>query len=624
MGRIFTIAVPYLAGLLLTIGLSAYGCGDSATVNPVVELASLTVTPGTLQPSFSGATTQYTVDLANSVTSVTVTAQPAVAGDSVAINGEATTSRAITLDAAGTTTPVNIVVSESGTNSRTYTVLLKRAGLAGNTSLQNLTVSPGTPPLEFNENTLNYTVSVLNSVNTVTVTPTLQDPAATMTVNGQPATSGQARTIPLNPAGQSTNITILVKAQNQTEKPYTITVSRGVSNNNNLQGLTLSPGTLSFRTNDTSYTVNVASNATSVVVTPRLQDTTANMTVNGQATNSGQARTIQLGAPGSNTPLFIIVTAQNGTQKTYTVGVIRAALGGNNDLQRLTVSPGSLNPGFSANRTSYTVNVDGRVDSLTVTAAPDDTTASMTIHGQGTQSRSIPLPEGPSSTEIQVIVTAPNGIQKTYLMTVNRAALSADNNLSALTVTPGTLVPAFDSDQLTYAVEVATDISSVALSATKSDSNAVLSGGVSNQGQAPIQLDGPGTSKNVSIAVTAPNGDSKTYTITVTRLAPSTDSNLSNLTVSAGSLNPSFAAGIPTYTVNVSGTVDRITVSATKSDPEATMSALGATIARAGAPTGSVTVPLGLGTSTAIAITVTAEDRVSAKTYTITVTRPSR
>ena len=90
-----------------------------------------------------------------------------------------------------------------------------------------------------------------------------------MTVNGQPGASGQARTITLNSAGQSTTITILVKAQNQTEKPYTITVSRGVSKYSNLQSLTLLPGTLSFKPNDTSYSVNVASNLTSVLVTPR-------------------------------------------------------------------------------------------------------------------------------------------------------------------------------------------------------------------------------------------------------------------------------------------------------------------------------------------------------------------
>ena len=104
MGRTFTAAAPYVTTLLiLTIGLSVDGCSDSASVNPVVELASLTVRPGTLQPSFSGATTEYTVDLANNIPGVTVTAQPAVAGDSVTIDGEATTSRSIPLGAAGET-----------------------------------------------------------------------------------------------------------------------------------------------------------------------------------------------------------------------------------------------------------------------------------------------------------------------------------------------------------------------------------------------------------------------------------------------------------------------------------------------------------------------------------------
>ncbi|NJL16390.1 MAG: cadherin-like beta sandwich domain-containing protein [Nitrospira sp.] len=99
--------------------MGAYGCADSATVNPVVELASLTVTPGTLQPTFNRSTTQYSVDLTSNIASVTITAQPAVAGDTVKINGVTTMSRVITLGAEGSTTSVNIVVSESDSNSRT-------------------------------------------------------------------------------------------------------------------------------------------------------------------------------------------------------------------------------------------------------------------------------------------------------------------------------------------------------------------------------------------------------------------------------------------------------------------------------------------------------------------------
>src|SRR5574340_891682 len=198
-----TVVRQYLTAILLiVIGLMASGCGSTATVNPVVELASLTVTTGTttatLQPAFTGGTTEYNVNLTSDVTSVRVTAQPAVAGDTVTINGQATTSSVIPLGAAGTTTPVSIVVSESDTNSRTYTVLLVRAGLTGNNSLKSLAVSPGTLAPAFNANTTNYTVDVANDVGSITVTPTLQDSAATMTVNGQAATSGQASIVPVN------------------------------------------------------------------------------------------------------------------------------------------------------------------------------------------------------------------------------------------------------------------------------------------------------------------------------------------------------------------------------------------------------------------------------------------
>lgn len=524
MKHFLTVVRPYLAtGLLIAAGLSVYGCGDSASVNPVVELRSLTVTPGTLQPAFTGATTQYSVDLSNNISTVTVAAQPAVSGDRVTINDQETTSRTVTLGAAGTTTPVSIVVSESGSNSRTYTVLLNRAELTGDNSLRGLSISPGTLDPAFSSDTLNYTVDVASSVTNIRVTPTVRDPAATMKVNGQDAASEQAQTITLRD-------------------------------------------------------------------------------------------------PGLSTVISIVVTAQNGTQKSYTLVVSRAALGGNNNLQSLTVSPGSLSPVFSADRTSYTVDVGGSVDSITVTAAPQDTNASLTIAGQGASSRSISLPPGPSSTEVEVIVTAQNGNPKSYLITVNRAALSADNNLESLSVSPGTLDPAFSAGTTQYTVEVATGVSEVTITATKSDANAVISGDITNQGQATIPLDGPGTSKTVSIIVTAPNGTSKTYRIAVNRAAPSSDNNLSSLTVTPGSLSPGFSPNILNY--DVSSSAASVTVSATKSDPNAVMS--GSVTAGAGVQTGSETILLGgPGITTRITITVTAPNGAS-KTYTITVSRPFR
>ena len=96
-------------------------------------------------------------------------------------------------------------------NQKTYLVTVSR-GISSNNNLQSLAVSPGTLAPTFNANNLSYTVNVANTVGSVSVTPTQQDPDATITVNGQAATSGVARTISLNPAGQSTLIEIAVTA----------------------------------------------------------------------------------------------------------------------------------------------------------------------------------------------------------------------------------------------------------------------------------------------------------------------------------------------------------------------------------------------------------------------------
>ena len=615
--RTLTVVRQYLAAaFLLVIGLVAYGCGDSATVNPVVELASLSVDPGTLQPGFSGGTTQYTVELSGNVPSVTVTALPAVAGDTVTINGQATTSSSITLGAVGTTTAVNIVVSESGTNSRTYVVLINRA--AANNSLQNLTVSPGTLAPEFDINTLVYTVDVGNNVGSVNVTPTLQDPAATMTVNGQPTNSGQTRTITLNPGGQSSNISIVVTAQNAPPKTYLVTVSRGVSSNNNLRTLTASPGALSpafsATSTRTSYTVNVNSTVESVTVSATPQDTTASLSIS--------PRPATLGSPGTTTPVFIVVTAQNGTQKTYTVGVARAALGGNNNLSALTVSPGPLDDPFNANDQNYTVNVASTVASITVTPTRQDPNATITVNGTPAtsgQGRSVPLNGAGSNTLINILVTAPNGSQKTYTVNVARAALGGNNNLSALTVSPGPLDDPFNANDQNYTVNVASTVASITVTPTRQDPNATITvngtPATSGQGRS-VPLNGAGLNTLINIVVTAPNGSQKTYTVNVIRAALGGDNNLSGLTVSQGTLSPTFTAARIAYTVNASSSDTSITVTATPQDPSATV-----TINGQGPNSRSIPLPGGPA-STEIEVRVIAPNGTD-KTYLITVNQPA-
>lgn len=93
---------------------------------------------------------------------------------------------------------------------------------------------------------------------------------------------------------------------------------------------------------------------------------------------------------------------------------------------------------------------------------------------------------------------------------------SADNTLSALTLSHGTLSPAFSPDVTDYTAEVDNTETSVAVSAKTADENAVIE----SVNGADALAEGENT---VEIVVRAQSGVTKTYTVAVTRKAAQTD-----------------------------------------------------------------------------------------------------
>ena len=97
--------------------------------------------------------------------------------------------------------------------------------------------------------------------------------------------------------------------------------------------------------------------------------------------------------------------------------------------------------------------------------------------------------------------------------------------------------------------------------------------------------------------------------------AASTDANLSALTLSSGTLTPTFASGTSSYSASVSNATTSVTVTPTKSDSNSSfVQYLGST------GTTAFTGTLAVGANV-IRTVVTAEDGTTVKTYTITVTR---
>lgn len=93
---------------------------------------------------------------------------------------------------------------------------------------------------------------------------------------------------------------------------------------------------------------------------------------------------------------------------------------GNNNLSSLSISPGTLSPGFSAGTTSYSASVSNATTSVAVSAKAADGKAKVAVWGN------TGLDVGNNTVTVQV--TAENGSKKTYTITVNRAAGSTGGN----------------------------------------------------------------------------------------------------------------------------------------------------------------------------------------------------
>ena len=590
------------------------------------ELDGLSVSVGSLSPTFATATTSYTDSVDNFVTSLTLTPTTVDKYSTVTVNGIAATSGLASTPVpliVGSNT-INVVVTTIDGTSKTYTVVVKRA-LSTNANLYNIRLSSGTLSPAFSSATTLYTATVINSVSSITIVPTTAVTTSTVTVNGIAVTSGKASGEIALAVG-SNSITIEVTAQDGvTTSIYTVNVTRDNVPNTNLSGLLLSNGSLSpsFVSTTTSYTATEANGVLSVTVTPTASDPTSTITINSTAVTSGTASAAIPLNTGLNT-ITIVVTANDGvTTKTYTVSVTRLE-SSDASLKALNISTGGLVPAFSSGTLNYTRSVGNGTSSVTVTPTTNDPTATVKVNGaavaSGTASGTISL--NVPTTAIQIVVIAQDGTAETYTITVTRAP-SSNDYLSSLLINNGTVTytPAFASATKSYTATVpdTTTVVRITPTATITGSTIKVNGTTVTSGKVSANIPLSVGANSITTEVTAQDGvTTTTYTLNITR-SLSTDASLKSLAISTGGLVPVFATGTLNYTRSVGNGTSSVTITPTPTNSSATVKVNGVTVA-AGTVSGVIALNVG---NTVINTVVTAQDGKTTETYTITVTRAS-
>lgn len=274
-------------------------------------LSSLSVSAGTLSPSFSANTSKYEVEVGSDVSTVDISATLADSSASF-VDGFGPRSLAVSR---GYTRAAIKVKSQSG-SVRTYSIVVIQEGSSESNSdaalLESLELSAGT--IDFDPYTFDYNVSVPYDVTNIAV-------------NAKPKTPGDKPNVTggenLEP-DKLNEITIVVTSQDgSSSNTYTIYVTRkeqdlGISDNSLLQDLSIDGYKIKFDAKKKEYEISL-----------KEEDKNKELTINAKAADEKAIVTIEGNEKLANgSKVKVRVTAEDGSYTDYFIDVKQAGRGG--------------------------------------------------------------------------------------------------------------------------------------------------------------------------------------------------------------------------------------------------------------------------------------------------------
>ena len=330
-------------------------------------------------------------------------------------------------------------------SNATITITDPAPALDSDSKLKSLSVEGFSLSPSFNANTKAYTVSVPEGTTSVNIS------AAANSTKAKSVTGTGVQ----NLTGDTTTLTVKCTAENNSSTSYTITVNRAKhveptpepepeptkSNDASLKaldvsGYSLSPG---FNPDTTSYSMNVGSGVSGLQVTAIPNSDKATLLIEGNNNWSY----------GRN-KIYITVTAEDGTKKTYEVNVNRESpkvKSSDKNVDFRIISSHTIEPQFSNDINDYNVTVPYDVKSLDLSVVPYDKNASVSISGNDKLTTD-------GINVVTIKVTAEDGSSKTIKLNVTRTEYKANTDLLDLKVKGYEIDPAFKPSKTNYKVTI--------------------------------------------------------------------------------------------------------------------------------------------------------------------------
>ncbi len=338
--------------------------------------------------------------------------------------------------------------------------------------------------------------------------------------------------------------------------------------------------------------------------------------MNFSANGGSSAAEATVNLTGGDNVISIAVTNQN-ISRQYKLIITKK---GEAKLQSLVPSTGTLSPAFNSSTYDYTLQVPTAQTTIAFTPTAVDNSSTIKVNGvtvkSGSRSQNIKLDEGEN--DVEVIVTTKDGDTNTYNIKVTRTALFRSSQLIGLTLTSGTLTPAFNKGIYEYSGTVDNSVTSIGVTPTAEDVNATITVNgkkVPSGATSPyISLDEGGNTINVK--VTDSKGNSNTYVLNITRRYPKDNVNLASLSVTDGTMSPKFDPETYLYSVKVARNIEKVRVMYTSQNDKAKIKINGKEYTNGQ----SDYIKLDIGANLVV-VEVTAEDGKTTTTYKLSVIR---
>ncbi|MBQ7847844.1 MAG: cadherin-like beta sandwich domain-containing protein [Clostridia bacterium] len=378
------------------------------------------------------------------------------------------------------------------TEDLVYTATVVERPKNTDNSLSALSVAEGVlvPEFDASNDQNEYTMTVPNSIEALTVSAQTADELATLSIEGTTSLV----------VGENT-VTVTVTAENGDERVYTILVTRKEppSTDTALKDLQIAEGTLTpvFDASITEYSITVPSDVTALTLTAQPLDDHASFVVAGNENF----------AVGKNT-VTITVTAEDGLNTAvYTLTVTRERpVETSSLLTDLYITDRPFDTPFDATleKQSYTVRLPYEIDTLPALSVVCESP-------YATYQVSAPKALTVGENTVVVTVTSEDTLSTSvYTLTVVRLArvLSSDATLKSLQIDDGVLSPAFSPENTVYTVITTANLRTLAVSALANDSAASVR-------ESTIVELVPAESKTCEIVCTAEDGSKRTYILNI-------------------------------------------------------------------------------------------------------------